>query len=61
MITRNTTQAFVAIIGITGLVVATIVTFFIPGLEQERLMLIGGLIAGASTSGAWLFRVNGTK
>lgn len=58
---KNMTQAVVAVIGITGLVAATICTFFVSGMEQERMMLIGGLIAAASTSGAWLFRLNGNS
>ena len=61
MLTKNATQAVVAVIGVTGLVAATICTFFIPEMQEERMMLIGGLIAAASTSGAWLFRLNGSK
>ena len=61
MITRNTTQAVVAVLGMIGLVAATIVTLFAPDLTQERSMLVGGLIAATSTSAAWLFRLNGSK
>ena len=61
MITRNTTQAVVAVLGMIGLVAATIVTLFVPDLTQERSMLVGGLIAATSTSAAWLFRLNGNK
>ncbi len=61
MITRNTTQAVVAVLGMIGLVAATIVTLFVPDLTQERSMLVGGLIAATSTSAAWLFRLNGVK
>jgi hypothetical protein len=61
MITRNTTQAMVAVLGMIGLVAATIVTLFVPDLTQERSMLVGGLIAATSTSAAWLFRLNGAK
>ncbi|KKN25158.1 hypothetical protein LCGC14_0887670 [marine sediment metagenome] len=61
MISRNTTQAAVAVLGMIGLVSATIVTLFVPDLTQERSMLVGGLIAATSTSAAWLFRLNGNK
>jgi len=61
MITRNTTQALVAVIGIMGLVGATVVTLFLPDLSQERNMLVGGLIATTATSAAWLFRLNGNS
>jgi hypothetical protein len=57
MITRNTTQALVAVIGIAGLVAATVVSFFLPDMGQERSMLVGGLIAATSTAAAWLFRL----
>lgn len=59
MITRNTTQAVVAVLGMTGLVVATLVTLFVGDLAQERLLLIGGLIGTTSGATAWLFRLNG--
>ena len=59
--TRNTTQAVVAVLGMTGLVTAAIVTLFLPDLGDERNILIGGLIAATSTSAAWLFRLNGVK
>ena len=58
---KNATQACVAVLGMIGLVTATILTLFLPDLEQERNILIGGLIAGTSASGAWLFRLNGNK
>lgn len=61
MIPRNTTQALVAVLGMLGLVAATIVTLFLPDLTQERNMLIGGLIATTATAAAWLFRLNGSK
>jgi len=61
MLTRNATQAVVAVLGMIGLVSATIITLFIPGLAEERSILVGGLIAASSASFAWLFRLNGTK
>lgn len=61
MIPRNTTQAIVAVLGILALASATIITLFLPDLEQERNMLVGGLIATTATSAAWLFRLNGAK
>ena len=61
MITRNTTQAIVAVLGMIGLIAATIVTLFIPDLAQERSVLVGGLIAATSVSATWLFRLNGVK
>ena len=61
MITRNTTQAVVAVLGMIGLVAATIVTLFVSEMNDERNMLIGGLIAASSASGSWLFRLNGNK
>lgn len=61
MISRNTTQALVAVLGITFLGAATVVTLFLPDLSQERNMLVGGLIATTATSAAWLFRLNGAK
>ncbi len=54
---KQFTQAAVAIIGSLGLVVATIIAL-VANLE-ERQILVGGLIAGASASAAWLFRLNG--
>ena len=61
LINRNATQAIVAVLGMTGLVAATIITLFVDSLGDERNMLIGGLIAASSTAGAWLFRLNGAK
>ena len=61
MITRNTTQAVVAVIGMIGLVAAVLITLFVSELEQERLLLIGGLIATVGSSASWLFRLNGSK
>ena len=61
MITRNMTQAIVAVLGMIGLVAATIVTLFIPDLAQERSVLVGGLIAATSVSATWLFRLNGNS
>ena len=61
MITRNTTQAIVAVIGMIGLVAAVLITLFVSELEQERLLLIGGLIATVGSSASWLFRLNGSK
>lgn len=54
---KQFTQAAVAIIGSLGLVAATIIAL-VANLE-ERQILVGGLIAGASASAAWLFRLNG--
>ena len=61
MITRNTTQAIVAVLGMIGLVSATIISLFVPELQEERNLLLGGLIAATSASASWLFRLNGTK
>ena len=61
MLTRNATQAIVAVLGMIGLVSATIITLFVPDLAEERNILIGGLIAATSGSFAWLFRLNGHK
>ena len=61
MISKNTTQAVVAVLGVAFLGAATIVTLFLPDLSQERNMLVGGLIATAATSAAWLFRLNGNS
>lgn len=58
---KNATQAFVAILGMVGLVSATLVTLLLPDLEEARNILVGGLIAASSTSAAWLFRLNGSK
>lgn len=58
---KNTTQAVVAVLGMVGLVVATIITLILPDLETERNILVGGLIASASASGSWLFRLNGNS
>ena len=58
---RQFTQAAVAIIGALGLVAATLITLVVDGLEDERQILVGGLIAGASASASWLFRLNGAK
>ena len=59
MLNRQFTQAAVAIIGMTGLVAATLITLVIPDLEDARNLLLGGLIASTSTAAAWLFRLNG--
>ena len=59
MVNRQFTQAAVAIIGITGLVILTGLTLLLPELKDERLLLLGGLIGVTSTSAAWLFRLNG--
>jgi len=60
-VNRNFTQAAVAILGMSGLVIATIITLLIPDLGQERQLLLGGLIASGSTASAWLFRLNGNN
>ncbi len=56
---RQFTQAAVAIIGMIGLVSATLITLFVNDLGDERQILLGGLIGVTSTSAAWLFRING--
>lgn len=61
MLTRSATQAVVAVLGMIGLVTATIITLLVPDLAEERNILLGGLIAATSGSGAWLFRLNGSK
>ena len=58
---RQFTQAAVAIIGMTGLVTGMVISLLVPGLEDARNLLLGGLIASTSTAAAWLFRLNGTK
>lgn len=59
MVNRQFTQAAVAIIGMTGLVIATLISLVAPELEDARNLLLGGLIASTSTAAAWLFRLNG--
>ncbi len=56
---RQFTQAAVAIIGMTGMVTATIISLLVPDLADARNLLLGGLIASTSTAAAWLFRLNG--
>lgn len=56
---RSFTQAAVAIIGMSGLVAATLMSLVIPELNDARNLLLGGLIASTSTAAAWLFRLNG--
>jgi hypothetical protein len=45
----------------SGLITATLISFFEGGLDDERKLLIGALIASTSTAAAWLFRLNGSK
>ena len=58
MLNRQFTQAAVAIIGMTGLVVGMIISLLAPELQDARNLLLGGLIASTSTAAAWLFRIN---
>jgi hypothetical protein len=57
---KNMTQMIVAVLGIAGLVTATVIALITDSLHDERQILIGGLIAATSTAAAWLFRMNGT-
>lgn len=58
---KNFTQAAVALVGMIGLVSLSGLSFFVSGMEDERSLLIGGLIATVGTSAAWLFRLNGAN
>ncbi|KKM61606.1 hypothetical protein LCGC14_1530090, partial [marine sediment metagenome] len=42
---RQFTQAAVAIIGMTGMVAATLISLLVPELKDARNLLLGGLIA----------------
>lgn len=57
---RQTAAFVIGIMGEAGLVISLIITLFQPDLEQERLMLMGGLIATTAGAGQWFFR-NGNK
>jgi hypothetical protein len=61
---RQTTQFWVAIIAMVGLVLVTGIcvtaTLFYDAPSELALMLVGGLIASTSAAGAWLFRLNGS-
>lgn len=53
--------AFIAgLMGVAGLIAALIITLFMDELEQERLLLLGGLIAMTAGATQWFFR-NGSK
>jgi len=60
---RQVTQFWVAIIGMTGLVIITGMTVAgsiwgnIP--NELSFLLVGGLLSVTSTAAAWLFRLNG--
>jgi hypothetical protein len=57
---KDATQALVALMGMAGLVGITVLALSDPGLTDQRDILVGGLIAAASTSAAWLFgKANG--
>ena len=53
---RSFTQAAVAIIGMGGMVAAAIISLLVPGLEDARNLLLGGLIGTTTTATVWLFR-----
>ena len=61
MFNRNVTQAAVSVIAIVGLVVITVIAFLVPEMADERMLLIGGLIATVGASSAYLFRLNGNS
>ncbi len=62
---KQQTQFWVAIIGAIGLMViagiAVVGALFFDAPNDMALMLVGGVIASAAASGAWLFRLNGSK
>ena len=63
MLNQGSTQFWVAIIGMAGLV--TITGVAVAGLiwgngpSELAFMLVGGLLSVTSTAAAWLFRLNG--
>ena len=60
---KANTQFWVAIIGMTGLVVAVLAsvagTIWGDSPTELTYMLVGGLLSSTGTSIAWLFRLNG--
>lgn len=61
---RAQTQFYVAVLGMAGLVLITMVsiagTIWAEAPSELTYMLVGGLLSITSTAGAWLFRLNGT-
>ena len=56
---KSITQFAVAIIGMMGLVSATLIAIIYDKSYAE--LLVGGLISTGSMATAYLFRLNGTK
>jgi Kef-type K+ transport system membrane component KefB len=60
---QQKTQFWVAIIGITGLVIiagmAVAGSIWGDAPTEMAFMLVGGLLSATSTAIAWLFRLNG--
>ena len=56
---RQFTQAAVAIIGMTGMVAATLISLLVPELKDARNLLLGGLIASTTAATIWLFKNGG--
>ena len=62
---RQGTQFWVAIIGMTGLAaitgLAVVGSIWADAPREMAFMLVGGLLSVTSTATAWLFRLNGSK
>ena len=58
---KNVTQALVSVLLVVGLVAVTVIACLTPELADERMLLIGGLIATVGASASYLFRLNGSN
>ena len=60
---RSSTQFWVALVGIIGLVTITAIAVagvvFADAPNELAFTLAGGLLAATSAAAAWLFRLNG--
>ncbi|KKM26162.1 hypothetical protein LCGC14_1587500 [marine sediment metagenome] len=60
---RQSTQFWVALIGMIGMVLVTVLavagTMFADVPSELPFILVGGLLSVTSTAAAWLFRLNG--
>jgi hypothetical protein len=58
---RAFTQFAVAVIGMSGLTVAAIISICLEKSEELTFALVTGLVGVTSAAAAWLFRLNGSK
>lgn len=61
MFNKNLTQAAVSMMLVAGLIAVTVIACLVPEMADERMLLIGGLIATVGASASYLFRLNGNS